>query len=91
MCILRMTVQYVRTRHTERLRLRINSQLVALGSKGATQAKRAHSDAEALLAEHAALHGLRVLRTDLTVNCDAKGYSWTKSATLTTVPAGGAL
>lgn len=91
MCILRMTVTYVRTRHTERLQLRINSKIVALGANAWTQASRAHADADALLAEHAALHGLRVLRTDLTVSTATQRYSWTKSATLTTVPAGGAL
>lgn len=77
-----MSIAYVRTAHSDRLQLRINGRLVALGGSGHTRANRAEVDAAAILAAAAAPRGLHVVSVEMDYGSDHRRNVWTMRAVL---------
>ena len=77
-----MSVAYVRTAHSERLQLRVDGRLMALGVSGHTRANRAEADAAAIIAAAAAPRGLHVLSVEMDYGSDHRRNKWTMRAVL---------
>ena len=77
-----MSIAYVRTRNTDRLQLRVDGRLVALGGSGHTCANRAESDAAAILRAAAAPRGLHVVSVEMDYGSDHIRNKWTMRAVL---------
>ena len=77
-----MSVSYVRTAHSDRLQLRVNGRLVALGVSGHTRANHAEAEAVAILAAAAAPRGLHVVSVEMDYGSDHRRNVWTMRAVL---------
>jgi hypothetical protein len=77
-----MSITYVRTAHSDRLQLRVNGRLVALGGSGHTRANHAEAEAVAILAAAAAPRGLHVVSVDMDYGSDRRRNVWTMRAVL---------
>ena len=77
-----MSIAYVRTAHSDRLQLRVNGRLVALGGSGHTRANRAEAEAVAILAAAAAPRGLHVVSVEMDYGSDHRRNVWTMRAVL---------
>jgi hypothetical protein len=77
-----MSVAYVRTRNSNRLQLRVNGRLVALGSDGCTCSASAEADAAKIIAQAAAPRGLYILSIEMDYSSDHRHNVWTMRATL---------
>lgn len=77
-----MSIAYVRTAHSDRLQLRVNGRLVALGFGGHTRANRAEAEAVAIFAAAAAPRGLHVVSVEMDYGSDHRRNVWTMRAVL---------
>ena len=77
-----MSVSYVRTRNSNRLQLRVNGRLVALGGSGRTRSASAEADATKIIAQAAAPRGLYILSISMDYSSDNRRNVWTMRATL---------
>jgi hypothetical protein len=77
-----MSVCYVRTRNSNRLQLRVNGRLVALGGSGRTRSASAEADATKIIAQAAAQRGLYILSIEMDYSSDHRHNVWTMRAVL---------